>query len=42
MEIQIIEEGRNCRRRRAARWERSEADCTGSRIIGSAEGAAVL
>lgn len=41
VEIHIIKEGHNCRRRGAACWEHGEADCTGNRIIGLAEGAAV-
>ena len=38
VEIQIIEEGCNCSRCEAVLWERSEADCAGSHIIGPAAG----
>lgn len=36
VEVQITEGRCNCRRRGAARWESSEADCTGSSITGCA------
>lgn len=36
VEVQITEERCNCRRRGAAHWDSSKADCTGCSIMGHA------